>query len=171
MDFLLILARLLHIVLGAFWVGTMIFNAFFLMPAMLEAGPDSMKVAAGLTRRRFLDVLPPMAGLTILSGLWLYWRASLGFQAASMRSSVGMTYGVGALAALVAFGLGIAIMRPSMLKAAALSQAAALAAPSEREAKLGQAAALRARGAKTARVVAVLLIFSAAAMAVARYVQ
>ncbi len=170
MDLLLITLRLVHIGLGVFWVGTMIFNAFFLMPAMLEAGPDGMKVAAGLARRRFLDILPPVAGLTILSGVWLYWRASLGFQSAYMRSSVGMTYGLGALAALVAFALGIAIMRPSMLKAAALSQAAAAAAPPEREAKLAEAAALRVRGAQTAKFVAVLLIIAVASMAVGRYV-
>jgi uncharacterized membrane protein len=170
MDPLLLILRLVHIGLGVFWVGTMIFNAFFLMPSMLEAGPDGMKVAAGLARRRFLDILPPVAGLTILSGLWLYWIASLGFQPAYMRSSVGMTYGVGALAALIAFALGIAIMRPSMLKAAAVSQAAASAAPEDRAAKLAEAAALRQRGAETAKLVAVLLIVAVAAMAVGRYV-
>ena len=170
MDPLLLILRLVHIGLGVFWVGTMIFNAFFLMPSMLEAGPDGMKVAAGLARRRFLDILPPVAGLTILSGVWLYWIASVGFQPAYMRSSVGMTYGIGALAAVIAFVLGIAIMRPSMLKAAALSQAAGAAAPEDRAAKLAQAAALRVRGAETAKFVAVLLIIAVAAMAVGRYV-
>lgn len=170
MDLLLIILRLVHIGLGVFWVGTMVFNAFFLMPSMLEAGPDGMKVAAGLARRRFLDIMPPVAGLTILSGFWLYWKASLGFQPAYMRSSVGMTYGVGALAALIAFALGIVIMRPSMLKAAALSQAAASAAPEERVAKLAQAAALRHRGAETGKLIAVVLIVAVAAMAVGRYV-
>ncbi len=170
MGLLLLILRLVHIVLGVFWVGTMIFNAYFLMPAMLEAGPDGMKVAAGLARRRFLDIMPPVAGLTILSGFWLYWRASLGFQPAYMRSTLGMTYGFGALAALAAFALGVAIMRPSMLKAAALAQAAASAAAPEREAKLAQAAALRVRGAQTAKLIAVLLIIAVATMAVGRYV-
>ncbi|HEY7568968.1 MAG TPA: hypothetical protein VH762_15420 [Gemmatimonadaceae bacterium] len=169
MDLLLIILRLVHIGLGVFWVGTMVFNAFFLMPSMLEAGPDGMKVAAGLARRRFLDVMPPVAGLTILSGLWLYWKASVGFQPAYMRSSVGMTYGIGSLAALIAFALGIAIMRPSMLKAAALSQAAASAAPEDRTAKLAQAGALRQRGAETGKFIAVLLIIAVATMAVGRY--
>lgn len=170
MDLLLIILRLVHIILGAFWVGTMFFNAFFLLPSMLEAGPDAMKVAAGLAKRRFLDVLPPIAGLTILSGLWLYWKSSLGFQAAYMRSSAGITYGLGGLAAIVAFALGMAIMRPSMLKAAALSQAAAALASPEREAKLAQAGALRVRGAQTARVVTFILIVAVAAMAIGRYV-
>lgn len=170
MDLLQIVLRLVHIVLGVFWVGTMIFNAFFLMPSMLEAGPDAMKVAAGLTKRRFLDVLPPVAGLTLLSGIWLYWRASVGFQSAYMRSAAGMTYGTGAALAILAFILGVAIMRRSMLQAMALSQAAASAPPPERDAKLAQAGALRVRAAQMAKVVAVLLIAAVAAMAVGRYV-
>lgn len=169
MDLLLIILRLVHIGLGAFWVGTMIFNAFFLVPSMLEAGPDGMKVAAGLARRRFLDIMPPVAGLTILSGIGLYWKASVGFQPAYMRSSVGMTYGVGALAALIAFVLGIVIMRPAMLKAAAISQAAASAAPEARVAKLAEAAALRQRGADAGKFIAVLLMVAVAAMAIGRY--
>jgi hypothetical protein len=65
--------------------------------------------------------------------------------------------------------LGIAIMRPSMLKAAALSQAAASAAPEDRTAKLAQAGALRQRGAETGKFIAVLLIIAVATMAVGRY--
>jgi uncharacterized membrane protein len=168
MDLLQIVLRLVHIVLGAFWVGALIFNAYFLMPAMLEAGPDAMKVAAGLTRRRFLDVLPAVAALTLLSGLWLYWRVSLGFQPAYMGSAVGITYGLGALAALIGFVIGVVIVRRSMLKATALTQGAA-SAP-DREAKLAQAGALRVRAAQTSKLIALLLIIAVAAMAVGRYV-
>ena len=53
-----LLARLLHVLSGAIWVGTVTFTSFFLMPAMMEAGPDAAKVMAGLQRRRFMDLLP-----------------------------------------------------------------------------------------------------------------
>lgn len=170
MDFLLVLMRLLHIVLGAFWAGTLIFNALFLIPTIRDTGPDGAKVVAGLMRRRFFDVIPAVAGLTILSGFWLYWRASLGFQPAYMFSSTGMTYGVGALAAILALVLGVTVMRPSMLRAAALTQAAGAAPPHERETKLAQAQALRVRGAKAGNIVALLLAIATGAMAVGRYV-
>ncbi len=169
MDVPLVLARLLHIVLGVFWAGTLIFNALFLIPAVRDAGPEGAKVAAGLMRRRFFEILPAVAGLTILSGFWLYWRASLGFQPAYMRSSTGMTYGFGAAAAILAFVLGVTIMRPAILRAAALSQAAAAAPSSDREAQLAKAQALRLRGAQAARIVAGLLAIATAAMAVGRY--
>ncbi|MGQ0539553.1 MAG: hypothetical protein ACT4R6_11435 [Gemmatimonadaceae bacterium] len=170
MDVLLVLMRLVHVLLGVFWVGTMISNAVFLVPAFREAGPDGAKVAAALMRRRFMDVMPAVGILTILSGAWLYWKVSLGFQPAYMRSAVGMTYGWGALAAIVAFAIGMAVVRPSMLRAAALSQTAAAAAPSERDAQLATAQRLRARGAKAGAIVALLLVLAAAAMAVGRYV-
>ena len=170
MDLVLILMRLLHIVLGVFWAGTLIFQALFLIPAIRDAGPEGAKVAAGLMRRHFFTVLPPVAVLTILSGFWLYWHASLGFQPAYMRSSTGMTYGLGAMAAILAFVLGVTVMRPSMLRAAALAQAAGAAPPHERETKLAQAQVLRARAAQAAGIAALLLALATGAMAVGRYV-
>jgi len=158
---ILLTMRGLHIVLGVFWAGTMIFTAIFLVPSIRDAGPDGAKVMAGLMRRRFLTVLPVVAALTILSGLWLYWFDSNGFQAPFMRSRMGMTLALGALAALIAFVLGVGIVRPAMLKAAALSQD-----PTQ----LAAAQALRVRAAGFGRVVALLLGVAAAAMAIARYV-
>jgi uncharacterized membrane protein len=170
MDLSLVIARLLHVVLGVFWAGTIVFNALFLVPAIGDAGPDGAKVGAALMRRRFLDILPATAVITILSGLWLYWRASSGFDSAYMRSGPGMTYGAGAVTAFAGFGVGMGVMRRSMLRAAQLSQSVSAAAPAERDALLATAQALRMRAARAGRVVAALLAFTAAAMAIGRYV-
>lgn len=107
MDLLFLTARVVHMVLGVFWVGTLMFSALFLLPAIRDAGPDGAKVAAGLMRRRFLDVLPAAAAVTVLSGFWLYWRVSAGFSSGYMGSSPGMAYGLGGLAAVLALGLGV----------------------------------------------------------------
>ena len=169
MDYLMLIGRVMHIGLGVFWAGALMFSAWFLLPSMREAGPDAAKVMAGLLRRRFLDVLPAVAGLTILSGLWLYWRVSGGFSSGYMRSAPGMAYGVGGLAAIIALALGLAIVRPSMLRAAALSQATATATAPERESQLASAQAMRARAAGAGRIVAGLLSLAVIAMAVGRY--
>ena len=168
MDMAFLLARVIHIVTGVFWAGALIFTAFFLLPAIREAGPDGAKVAAGLIRRGFLTIMPLVALLSILSGAWLYWKASVGFQPAYMGSRPGMGYGLGAVTALLAFGIGVTIVRPSMLRAAALAQAAA-SAPADREARMAEAQALRMRAGKAGAVVAVLLVFTALVMALARY--
>jgi len=169
MDPLLILLRVVHIGLGVFWAGAVFFTAFFLAPALADAGPDGAKVAAGLMRRRLFETLPIVAILTILSGLWLYWRASVGFQPAYMRSSVGMTYGIGAASAIIALALGFAIVRPAMAKAMQLTQSAASAAPAERDAQLAAAQAARVRGAKATQVVTILIGIAVVAMAIGRY--
>ena len=157
---MLLAMRLLHIVLGVFWAGALIFNALFLGPAIRDAGPEGGKVMAALLRRRFLDIMPVVAALSIAAGIWLYWFQSGGFQPAYMRSRMGMTIGFGALAAVLAFGLGVGILRPAMLKAMKLSQDPA---------QLTAAQALRTRAVLMGRVVAALLGLAVAAMAAARY--
>lgn len=168
-DLLLLVLRLVHILLGVFWAGTVFFTTFFLNPAMTEAGPDGAKVGAALQRRRFMNIMPPVAGLTILSGLGLYWRV-YGFAPDFMRSGRGMVLGLGATAAIIGFVVGIAVLRPAMVRSGALMQSAAQAPPAERQALLAQAQLLRTRANSASKVVAWLLILGVAGMALARYV-
>src|SRR5262245_18311528 len=156
---MLVVMRLLHIGTGVFWAGTMMFNASFLVPAIRDAGPDGAKVAAGLMRRRFMDIMPWIAGVTIVSGGWLLWFDSAGFTNLFMRSRMGIALSVGAVSALLAFVLGVAIARPAMIKAARLAQDPA---------QLPAAQAFRVRAAVTGRVISALLRLAVAAMAVAR---
>lgn len=167
---LLIVARLLHVLLGVFWAGTLIFTALFLVPAIAEAGPDGAKVMAGVQRRRFMDVMPAVALLTILSGLWLYWKVSGGFDHHWMRTPTGLAYGVGGLIAIGAFGIGVGVMRPAMKKVGGLAAAAAQATePVTRERMMGDVATLRRRSAMAGKAVAVLLVIATVLMGVARY--
>jgi hypothetical protein len=169
MDIVLLVARLVHVVLGIFWGGALIFTAVFLLPSVRDAGPDGGKVVAGLMRRRFLDVIPVVAILTVLSGFWLYWRVSLGFSHEYMKSPPAMAYGLGGAAALVALSLGLGVVRPSILRAAALAQAATAGPAAERQAGMAAADELRARAGRASRYVAGLLAVAAACMAVGRY--
>ncbi len=165
----MLVARIVHVALGVFWGGVVVFNAVFLGPSLAEAGPDGARVSGGLMRRRFLDVLPTTAVLTILSGVYLLWRVSAGFAPAYMGSRGGIAYSVGMLASLVALALGLGVLRPSMVRAAALSQAAAQANPDARAGMLADAQALRGRAGRAGQVVGWLIGIAVATMAVARY--
>lgn len=156
---LLLLMRLLHILTGIFWVGTMMFNTAFLFPALKDAGPDGAKVAAGLAKRNFMVIMPVVALVTILSGLWLLWRVSGGFQSAFMSTGMGMAISLGATCAIVAFIIGVVVVRPAMVQSMALAQS-----------DPQRAQVLRVRGDVAGRVVTALLVLAATAMAVARYV-
>ncbi len=167
---MVLVLRLIHVVLGVFWAGTILFAALFLMPAIRDAGPEGGKVLGGLLRRRYFDILPAVAALTIVSGVWLYWLDSAGFNGEWIRSPVGLALGLGGVAAIVAFALGAGIMRPSTLRAFALSQALAqLPAGPERDAQQAEIQRLRSRASGAGRIVAGMLLMSVIAMAVARY--
>ncbi len=153
---MLLLARVLHIVIGVFWAGTIIFNGWLLGPSLRELGPDGGKVMGVLARRGLLVILPITGILTILSGLWLYWHASAGFDSAYMRSRPGMVYGLGMVVTLVAFAIGFLVVRPSVEKAAT-------APPAE-------AQQYRQRAASSGTLVAFLLIITVICMAIGRYV-
>ena len=170
MNALMITLRLLHVLGGVLWVGMMFFATFFMMPAIVEAGPDGAKVMAGVMRRRLPQIMPVIALVTILSGAWLYYRDSAGFQPAFLHSRMGMALGTGGILAIVAFFIGVAVIRPNMMRAVALTQEAMQAPAAERESKMAQAAAARARGHTAEHVVAFLLILAVAAMAVGRYI-
>lgn len=166
----IILARILHVGLGVFWVGAVLFNALFLTPAMLDAGPDAAKVGAALARRGFMRILPWVAVITLISGFWLYWKVSFGFHPDYMGSAHGIVYGTGGLCAVIAYAIGMTIMRPAMMKAMALGPAIAAASEAERPVLMAQAAALRLRGFRASQIVSLFLVVTTVCMAIGRYV-
>lgn len=166
---MIILARLLHIVFGVLWVGFMVFMTFFLGPALGDTGPDGAKVMGALQKRGLLTAVPIFAITAMLSGLWLIWKMSGGFEHTWFASRMGMSLSTGALLAIIAFIVGMTVTRPAMMKAMALGQQAASATPAERESLMAEAGRMRQRGTQWGRVVAVLLLLATAAMGVARY--
>ena len=165
----MLVLRFAHVFFGALWVGMMAFQTFFLMPALAEVGPDSGKLMAALMRRRLPVILPIVALITLVSGFWLFQRLSGGAAAGLMRTPMGMAFGFGGLAALLAFLLGIVLMRPAMMRSTALAASLASASPGERVRISAELQRLRTRGAITGWAVMILLLFTLGAMAVARY--
>lgn len=162
--------RLIHIVLGVFWVGTLLFIVLYLEPSVRAAGPDGMSVMKGIQGdRKLLTVLPIVAALTILSGLALYGRVSLGLNPDWISSPTGATLTLGAVASIVAFIIGVFIMRASTLKAGRLAARAEQAEDDTKGTLMAEVQALRLRARTSARVVASLLVIAVAAMAIARY--
>jgi hypothetical protein len=155
MNWLMIVLRLVHIGSGAMWVGMMAFMTFYLTPALNEVGPDAGKVMQALQKQKIMIVMPVIALLTIVSGIWMMMRLYAG-PSDFAASRMGMALNVGALSAIVAFLIGIIFMRPLMEKAMATTDPA-------------EAQKLRARGATLSRWVARLLMLALGAMAVARY--
>ena len=117
MDYYLLVLRLLHIVFGAIWVGFALFVPFILMPALFEAGPSAGPVMATLQRRGVPTIIAAVAGTSILAGLLLLWHVSSGFKPEFMGSHMGMALSFGALAAIIAYAVGLIVVRPAMTRA------------------------------------------------------
>jgi len=170
MPALFLLMRFVHIVIGTFWAGTLIFAAGLLMPSVRDAGPDGGKVMLALMRRGYMNIIPAAAVLTLLSGFWLYWQDVTAGGAEWAGSLSARIFGVGALAALVAFAIGISVMRPNAMKLFALMESMATTPEGPaRAALMEQTNAPRAKMTAAAPRVAVLLAVATACMAVARY--
>ena len=170
MNLVLILARIVHIVAGVYWVGTLFFLSRFLIPSLGDAGPGGAGVVDALDRRGFFKTMPISAGLTILAGLYLFWHDSRVSGGVFMHSHQGMTLGTGGVLAIIGAIIGGSVVGKSFEKALHLSRAAATAEAGQRESMMAEAQGMRMRAASASKIVAVLLLLAVLTMAVARYV-
>ena len=169
MDPILLVLRVVHVVGGVFWAGAILFVVHFLEPAVRDAGPDGARVMQALQKRRYLDVMPVVAALTLVSGFWLYWRTFGRIHPGPGAAGVELALGIGGLAALVAFVVGVTAMRPAALRIGRLGAELAQAPPDRKEAIGAEVARLRSRVRTAGRGVAALLGIAILCMAVGRY--
>ena len=169
---MLILLRLIHILFGVFWAGTAMFNAIFLIPAVRALGPAGGPVMQEIAGKRKLPVYFLVAGLlTVLSGFGLYWHDSQGFTNGFMRSAGGMTFGIGAVLALIAVLLGIFVVTPAAIRTGKLGAEIAAGGRPPAPEQAAEMQGLQVKLGKMAMVAAGLLTLTTIAMAVGRYVS
>lgn len=166
----IIVLRLFHIIGGIFWVGSGLFTTFFLMPAMGRVGPASAgPVMGALQQRRLFTILPVVALLTILSGVRLFQLVSDGFSSAYLSSRPGQVYLWSGLAAIAAFLLSLLVARPAAVRIGQLGATMAGLPEAQRAARAAELERLRNRSSLASTIAMILLVGSAAGMAVARY--
>ncbi|MBW3553892.1 MAG: hypothetical protein KY466_10290 [Gemmatimonadetes bacterium] len=167
---MMVALRIIHIGSGVFWAGSLLFLAFFLAPAMGRAGPDGGRVMQELQKARLMHVMPVVALLTILSGAWMMWTLSGGLHARFFRSGYGISLTIGAAASILAFIIGLAVMRPTQLRIGELAGRMAGAMDDERPRLGAEMTRLRTRAARATLATAWLLIVAIVTMAAARYI-
>ena len=167
---LTIVLRLLHVVAGAIWVGAAFVVAFFLFPAIRASGPAGGVVMRQVAAVRKLPiVLTIMGWIAVLSGFALYARDSMGDSNGWSASPAAITFGAGGLLSLIAILLGTFWNRPVAAKMAAVGAALQGAGSPPPTHLVSEMARLQESFAKASKIVAVLLIGTAIAMSVARY--
>jgi hypothetical protein len=164
---LTILLRLFHFLGGIFWVGTMILLAAFVLPTA-RAIPDGGRFMQHLMRQRRLQIYLGVAMLlTVLSGITMYARMAAATHGAWAGSAPGIAYGLGGVAAILAAAIGGGVGSSAGRKLMAVGQTIGAGGPTaEQKAELAR---LQSRMSLGAWLAASLLIVSAGAMAIGRY--
>lgn len=170
LTFLII--RILHVLLAALWIGATAFAVLFLDRLLTQTDrASSTTVLTTLGRGGLNAFMASIGGLTVLSGLWLYWRFTGHFDPALSASRGARVFGTGGLAGIIALIVGGSVIGRTFRKMTALAtRAASLSDGSERTAVLAQIDSARARVHTTGWLVLLLQIVALATMAIGHYV-
>lgn len=104
------IARILHIIAGIIWAGGAITMNLVIGPAIGATGDAGKQFARHLmTRTIFSKLMAASGGITVLAGAFLYGVSSNWFSSAWIFSGPGIGFGVGALAGIAAFVMGMMI--------------------------------------------------------------
>ncbi|MGH8369749.1 MAG: hypothetical protein ACRESC_02095, partial [Gammaproteobacteria bacterium] len=103
----MIILNLIHILSGVFWGGAVLLLAVCISPAVDAAGPaGGVFMHKLMLETRFAMAMGVSGGLTILSGLVMYWLVSGGFSPAWLSSTHGILISVGAVFGILTAVIG-----------------------------------------------------------------
>ena len=163
--------RAVHVLLAAVWVGSTAFMVFFVMPALKDTVHAAGPMMGAIARKGLNAFMAVLGGLTVLSGFYLYWRLTGGFDPALSATHGAMVFGTGGIAGLISLVIGGAVVGRSMKRMGELGgQASALPEGPERVRLMGESNAARDRGLAGARLVLALQLIAVICMAIGHYV-
>ena len=171
-DVTMIVFRIIHILAGVAWAGSIFLFVVFVQPSVAAIAPAGAPFMAELLGgRRLVDRLLVFAALTIAGGAVLYWRAwdAAGSFGDWIGSRFGAVLTVGAVAAIAAFVIGLFGTRPSVQRLLALGRQIAKSDGPPAPELAAEAGRLQARLRVLARITLGLITISVLAMATARY--
>lgn len=163
--------RLVHVLLAALWLGAVGFMVLFVMPAHRDTGLPAGPLMGAIARRGLNGFMGAAGGITVLTGLYLYWRFTGGFSPELSATRAAMVFGTGGIAGILAVIIGGAVVGRNAAKMGTLGgKAMALPEGSERTSLLTQSAAARDKAMAGARIVLVLQVIALGCMAIGHYV-
>jgi hypothetical protein len=167
---LMIVLRLIHIICGVFWAGTAMTMAWFLLPTQRAMGqPGGAFIRELMLKQKLRNFVVSAMALTVLSGLFMYIRMSVITHGVWSSSRMGITLGIGGLAAIIAGGIGAAVTGRFAPKLMQLGETVQASGGPPTEAQRVEMEALGKKIQGGFRIIAILLLIAVAAMASARY--
>jgi uncharacterized membrane protein len=163
--------RIVHVLAGIAWAGSVFMLVLYVQPSVAAIAPAGAPFMAELLgKRKLVNWLIALGSTTVIGGLFLYWRDwhDFGSFGTWISSRFGATLTAGAVAAILALGIGIFGTRPNVTRLLSLGRRAAEAG--------GPSPEMAAEIARTqdllknfARASFVLIALASLAMAIARY--
>lgn len=165
-----IVFRFIHIISGILWAGSAFFLFVFVGPTVEALGPDGGRFIGHMVeRRKMAKVIISLAGLTVFGGVVLYLKVSSGLDPDWIVTAPGIGFTIGALAAIIAFVMGLFAITPTIHRLTELGGKMQSAAGPPAAEDLSALEHLSARFKMLGKADIVLIFTSAAAMATARY--
>lgn len=163
--------RIVHVLLAALWLGSVALVVLFVLPASKETGAAAAPMMGAIGRRGLNRYMGALGGVTVLTGIYLFWRFTGGFSPELSASRGAMVFGTGGIAGILSVIIGGAVAGRNAARMEALgAKAGALPEGAERAALMTQSAAARDRALAGARIVLVLQMIALACMAIGHYV-
>lgn len=164
--------RAVHVLFAAVWVGATAFVALFLNALLAKSDRATAgSILTILGRRGLHAFMASIGGLTVLTGIWLYWRFTGHFDPQQSGTMGARVFGVGGVAGIIALIIGGSVIgRTVKAMTADAERGAALPDGSERDAITARIAAGRQRVSTASAIVLVLQIIALVLMAVGHYV-
>jgi hypothetical protein len=166
----IIILRLLHIVFGVYWAGSVIFFALFLIPAIKLSGPEGTKVMQNIGKTGYPIAAMVSAIITIVAGFLLIWKLSGGFEPAWFKSWYARTLTTGAAMAFIAFIIGFTVARPAAARINKISLTIAKQGGPPNPDQMNELMALRKKIFTATKYIAILLVVAIVGMSIFRYV-
>ena len=166
----MIVLRVIHIISGVFWAGAVMVTAWFVLPAAQAMGqPGGAFMQRLMFHQRLRVYLSGAMALTILSGLTMYMWLAMEPGGSWARSRMAMTLGIGAVAAIIAGGIGGAVIGRVGKKMAALGATIQASGGPPTDTQKAELESYQRRMRSAFRIIAVLLLIAIITMAGARY--
>jgi uncharacterized membrane protein len=116
-DWFLIVFRILHITSAIIWAGGTALFFFYLEPTITKLGPDAEKfVEEVVNKRKLPQYFAIFSSLTVLGGLFLYFRQAGGIQLWTTAGTESTVFTIGGIAGIIAWAIGGALIAPGVKK-------------------------------------------------------
>lgn len=169
MNVVVVILRIIHIISGVFWVGTIWYFALFFLPRVKTLGQDTGRIMQTITAPPYPTSMTAAGILVVLSGIVMYWSGSAGLSRAWIATTPGIVLSIAGILGIAAVLIGLFESRPTTVRMGQLGREAAASGKPPSPAVMQEMQALSAKLERALYRTAYILLITVIGMATFRY--